>query len=148
MMQNPLVLMRSSLEQGLSWMAPLWAARFLAVAHRDKDNDMNDGAPYVVWAAALGLLIGGSTPGAAEVQRYLYYPVSFHPSVMVAGCDGYGLGTIRVDRLRDEAATCFPLRLGCNDTRDAGCEYGKFATSSREIFPELDRAYGQQGGPY
>jgi hypothetical protein len=67
--------------------------------------------------------------GVSTSNRYDYYPLTMDDSVMVRGCDGYTIGTIRVDRSDGSAMTCFPLKAGCNDTRDEGCGEGRFSTS-------------------
>lgn len=71
--------------------------------------------------------------GDSEPNRYDYYPLTMDESVMVRGCDGYSLGTIRVDRTDGTAMTCFPTKAGCNNTRDAGCGEGTFATSFKPL---------------
>lgn len=66
----------------------------------------------------------------ADSKRYDYYPLIMHDSVMVRGCDGYALGTVRVDRDDGTTTTCIPLKRGCDDARDAGCGEGRFGSNA------------------
>lgn len=66
-------------------------------------------------------------------NRYAYFPVTTDEEATVRGCDGYALGTVRVDRSNGTATTCIPLRSACNDTRDAGCGEERFGTSVSEV---------------
>lgn len=62
-------------------------------------------------------------------------PLSDQESVMVMGCDGFALGTARVDTVSGEATTCVFPRVGCSGARKAGCGLGKFAESFGEVDP-------------
>jgi hypothetical protein len=84
---------------------------------------------FVLMLAAPLVLWGCKDDEARGSPRFTYLPVSWAPEVMVSGCDGYGLGTVRVDNDLDFAETCLPVRLGCSDTRTAGCGEGRFAAS-------------------
>lgn len=76
-------------------------------------------------------LAAGLAGCEGEVRRggsdYHYYPLSMDERIMVEGCDGYTLGTVRVNKLTGDGGTCLPLRAGCNDTRSPGCGQGRFA---------------------
>lgn len=68
--------------------------------------------------------------GESEGDAYAHYPLTMDEAVKVRGCDGYTLGTIRVYRKDGTAATCLPLKIGCNDTRERGCGEGRWAGAS------------------
>ena len=72
-------------------------------------------------------------PDAAEAaRRYDYHPLSMDKDLMVSGCDGYTLGTVRIDRKSGASTVCTPLRAGCSDTQTPGCGEGKFAARFKE----------------
>ena len=72
-----------------------------------------------------------------ELDRHAYYPVTIDETVVVRGCDGYTLGTVRVDNKDGTSAMCMPLKAGCNDTREPGCGEGRF----------VDHVSGEDAGP-
>ena len=77
-----------------------------------------------------GCVLTGAAACGGGADRYVYYPIpNPDASVMVKGCDGFSLGTVRVDTLTNRALVCTPNRIGCNDTRDEGCGEGSFAST-------------------
>lgn len=65
---------------------------------------------------------------AVVVSRYNDHPLSMDEDLKVTGCDGYTLGTVRVDKATGSSTVCMPLRAGCSSTKEAGCEEGTFST--------------------
>lgn len=70
--------------------------------------------------------LSGCAYGKAD--RYIHYPPTSPEVMMVRGCDGYPLGTVRVDKDSGKPAMCIPVKPGCNDTAEPGCGEGYFST--------------------
>ncbi|HEX2842102.1 hypothetical protein [Hyphomicrobium sp.] len=63
-------------------------------------------------------------------DRYSYYPLTMDEGTIVRGCDGYSLGTVRMDNANGTSAMCIAANEGCNDTREPGCGERRFVGSS------------------
>lgn len=75
-------------------------------------------------------LFAGGLSGCVDdkADRYVHYLPAPPEGVMVRGCDGYPLGTVRVDMDGGKPGMCNPVKTGCNETGGPGCGEGYFAT--------------------
>lgn len=77
-------------------------------------------------SVGLMALLSGCWHG--DAVGHVYYPPTSAEVMKVHGCDGYPLGTVRVDKATGKPAMCIPAKLGCNDTSEPGCGEGYFST--------------------